>query len=205
MSELWRGAAPLLLASKSQTRRGLLAAAGIPFEIRDSAIDERGVEAPLLAEGAGAEEIARRLARAKALAVGAPNPGRLVLGADQTLGLEDRVFAKPRDRAGAAAQLEALSGRTHELYSAICVVRGNRILFEAAPAARLTMRRLSREFIETYVGLAGDSVLASVGAYQLEGLGIHLFEKIEGDHATVLGLPLLPLLAYLRAEGSLFG
>jgi len=202
MTELWRGAAPLLLASKSSARRSLLAGAGIPFEAVDAFIDERAIEAPLRAAGAGGAEIARHLARAKALAVGA-QPDRLVIGADQTLSLEGQVFAKPPDRAAAAAQLAALSGRTHELHSALCVVRANEVLFEAAPVARLAVRRLSLAFIEAYIAAAGDAVLTSVGAYQIEGLGIHLFEKIEGDHSTILGLPLLPLLTYLREEGRL--
>lgn len=203
MTELWRGSAPLLLASKSAARRGLLAAAGLPFETADSSIDERAIEAPLRAAGAGGPEIALRLARAKALAVGAKQPDRLVIGADQTLSLESRIFTKPFDRAAAAAQLAALSGRPHELHSALCVVRGNKVLFEAAPVARLTMRPLSQAFIEAYIATVGDAALASVGAYQIEGLGIHLFEKVEGDHSTILGLPLLPLLTYLREEGSL--
>ncbi|WOJ91140.1 Maf family protein [Methylocapsa polymorpha] len=202
MTKLWRGA-PLILASKSSSRRGLLAGAGIAFEVVDSFIDERAVEAPLCAAGAGGAEIARHLARAKALAVSAKQPDRLVVGADQTLSLEGQVFVKPPDRAAAAAQLAALSGHTHELRSALCVARANEVLFEAAPVARLAVRRLSQAFIEAYIAMVGDAVLASVGAYQIEGLGIHLFEKIEGDHSTILGLPLLPLLTYLRQEGSL--
>jgi len=203
MTALWRGSAPLLLASKSSARRALLAAAGIPFESIAASIDERAVEAPLLAAGAGGAEIALHLARAKALAASAKAPDRLVLGADQTLGFEGRVFAKPADRSAAAAQLETLSGRAHALYSAICLVRGGKVLFEAAPMARLVMRPLSKAFIDAYLAMAGEAVLASVGAYQIEGLGIHLFERIEGDHSTILGLPFLPLLSYLREEGSL--
>lgn len=205
MTEFWRGAAPLLLASKSDARRGLLAAAGVPFESRDALIDEREIEAPLVSAGAGGAEIGCHLARAKALAVSAIEPQRLVVGADQTLCLEGHVFCKPGDRASAIAQLELLSGRTHELHSALCVARANVILLEASRSARLKVRRLSRAFIETYVALAGEAVLTSVGAYQIEGLGIHLFEAIEGDHSTILGLPLLPLLTYLREEGSLLG
>jgi septum formation protein len=203
MTKLWRGAAPLVLASKSAARRSLLAAARVPFETADASIDERAVEAPLRATGAGGLEIALHLARAKAAAVGAKQPERLVLGADQTLSLENRIFTKPADRAAAAAQLAALSGRTHELHSAICVARGNEILFEAAAVARLTVRPLSQAFIEAYIATVGDAALASVGAYQIEGVGIHLFEKVEGDHSTILGLPLLPLLTFLRQEGSL--
>ncbi len=203
MSALWRGAAPLLLASKSATRRGLLTAAAIPFENRDAAVDERAIEAPLREAGAGGAAIALHLARKKALAVSAGAPGRLVLGADQILSCGERLFSKPANRAAAGAQLAALSGKTHELHSALCVAREDKILFEAAPVSRLTMRPLSPAFIKTYLDAAGDAVLGSVGAYQLEGLGVHLFERIEGDHSVILGLPLLPLLAFLRAEGSL--
>lgn len=205
MTGLWRGAAPLVLASKSAARRALLAAAAIPFESRDAMVDERAVEAPLLEMGAGGATIARELARKKALAVSAREPERMVLGADQTLALGDRLFAKPANREAARAQLRALQGATHELHAAICVARGGDVVFEAAPVARLTVRPLSASFIEAYLDAAGDEVLGSVGVYQLEGLGIHLFERIEGDHSTILGLPLPPLLAYLRAQGSLFG
>jgi septum formation protein len=203
MTGLWRGAAPLLLASKSAARHSLLAAAGIPFESRDAAIDERGLEAAQA--GCGGAEIARALARKKALVVAATEPGRLTLGADQTLAFRGRLFAKPRDRAGTAAQLAALSGGTHELYSALCLARDGRVLFEAVLAARLTVRALSAAFIEAYLDAAGDAVQGCVGAYQVEALGVHLFERIEGDHSVILGLPLLPLLTFLRAEGSLAG
>jgi len=198
---LWRGGAPLVLASRSQARRKLLAAAQIPFQACDSGIDERSIEAPLRAKGVDAAGIAGFLAREKALATAARMPDRLVLGADQTLSVEGQVLAKPADRAAAVAQLEHLSGRSHELHAAICLVRSGKILLEAVPSARLVVRPLSRAFIEAYVGLMGDLVLSSVGAYRLEELGIHLFETVEGDQATILGLPMLPLLAYLRAEG----
>lgn len=209
MTALWRGATPLLLASKSAARRALLAGAGIPFESRDAMVDERAIEAALHERvdefRAGAVAVARELAHAKAMAVSASEPDRLSLGADQTLALGDRLFVKPADRAGARETLAALQGRTHELHSAICVARGGRVLFEAAPVARLTLRPLSASFIEAYLDAAGEAVLTSVGAYQLEGLGIHLVERIEGDHSVILGLPLAPLLAFLRTEGSLIG
>ncbi len=203
MHDLWRGKAPLLLASKSEARRTLLAAAGIPFEAVAAEIDERALEAPLGKEGAA--KIAAHLARVKALAVSGRKPDRLVVGADQTLALDGEIFAKPRGQSEARAQLAHLSGRSHELHSALCVARAETVLFETVNRATLTCRRLSPEFIDRYVAVAGASVLASVGAYQIEGLGIHLFERIDGDHATVLGLPLLPLLAFLRKEGSLVG
>ncbi len=203
MSALWRGAAPLLRASKSAARRALLTAAGIPHEARDAMIDERALEAPLREAGAGAAAIASKLARKKAFAISAREPDRLVLGADQTLALGERLFTKPEHRAGAAAQLAALSGRTHELYSAICVARGDDALFEAVAVARLTMRVLTHAFIEAYLDAAGEAVLGSVGIYHAEGLGVHLFERIEGEHSVILGLPLPPLLGFLRVEGSI--
>jgi septum formation protein len=202
MTGLWRGAAPLVLASKSAARQRLLADAGVPFETCAAAIDERAIEAPLVASGEGAGAVALQLSRAKALHVGATRPGRLVVGADQTLCFEGRILGKPADRAVAAAQLAALSGRTHALYSGCCVARDNTVLFEIVCVARLSCRKLSPAFIEAFMAQADDAFLGSAGAYQLEGLGIHLFDAIEGDHATILGLPLLPLLKFLREEGS---
>jgi septum formation protein len=201
MTGFWRGTAPLVLASQSLARQGLLSAAGIPFEIYAAALDERRIEAPLVASGADAADIALHLSRAKALLVNGEKPGRLVIGADQTLCLEGRLFGKPDGRAAAMAQLEALSGRTHELYSGCCVARENTVLFETVGVARLSCRRLSPAFIDAYLALAGD--LGSAGVYRIEGPGVHLFDAIEGDHATILGLPLLPLLKFLREEGSL--
>lgn len=200
---LWRAGAPLVLASKSEARRNLLAAAQIPFEACDAGLDERTLEVPLRAKGVDAAGIAGFLAREKALAVAARMPGRLVLAADQTLAIGGQVLSKPADRAVAVAQLEQLSGRTHELHSAICLVRSGDVLLEAVPMARLTVRRLSPAFVAAYVDLVGEAVLSSVGAYRIEALGIHLFERVEGDQSTILGLPLLPLLAYFRAEGMI--
>lgn len=197
---LWQATAPLLLASQSASRQALLAAAGIPFETIASGIDERGVEAPLHAKGASGAEVAAHLAHAKAQAVAAQHPDRLVLGADQTLDFEGRIFAKPATRSEARAQLIAFAGKTHRLNSALCLMRGDRVLFATVVPAHLTCRAFTAEFVDRYLAAAGDAALQSVGAYQIEGLGIHLFEKIEGDHATILGLPLLPLIAYLRRE-----
>lgn len=201
MTTLWLGSTPLVLASQSSTRRALLEAAGLPVETCASGIDERTIEAPLIAKGADAAVIAAHLARAKAQAVAERNPDRLVLGADQTLSLDARLYTKPADRAAARAQLLSFAGRTHELHSALCVMRGTAVLYETIVTARLTCRAFSGDFIDRYIEAAGDSVLSSVGAYQLEGLGIHLFEKIDGDHPTILGLPLLPLLDFLRRAG----
>ncbi|MDO8396783.1 MAG: Maf family protein [Bradyrhizobium sp.] len=194
---LWRGKEPLVLASQSRARQMLLANAGIVFEAVPADIDERAVQqaSGLLAPG----EIAALLARAKAQAVSLGQPGKYVIGADQTLALENRLFSKPAGRVQAAGQLRDLAGRSHELHSAVAVARDGKILFETTAVARMTMRQLSGAEIRTYLDEAGEAVTSSVGAYQLEGLGVHLFERIDGDHFTILGLPLLPLLAFLRS------
>jgi septum formation protein len=198
---LWLAAAPLVLASRSVVRRTLLEAAGIPVEICPADIDERGVEAgaPLQAPVA----IAALLAREKASVIAGHNRGRLVLGADQTLSLDGRRFTKPADRTAARAQLRALSGRTHELYSAIAFVQDGTVLFEYVGVARLTMRPVSDRFLDDYLDAVGDAATASVGAYQLESLGIQLFERLDGDYFTVLGLPLTTALDFLRRHGCL--
>ena len=198
---LWLAAAPLVLASRSAVRRTLLEAAGIQVEICPADIDERGVEAgaPLQAPVA----IAALLAREKASVLSGRKRGRLILGADQTLSLDGRRFAKPADRTAARAQLRALCGRTHELYSAIAFVQDGAVLFEYVGVARLTMRAVSDRFLDDYLDAVGDAATASVGAYQLEGLGIQLFERIDGDYFTVLGLPLTTALDFLRRNGCL--
>jgi len=194
----WRGKEPMVLASQSKARQNLLANAGIAFESDPAGIDERALQ---LASGLSTPgDIAGLLAREKAAAVSARRQGRYVVGADQTLALGTRSFNKPSGRLQAAAQLRALSGRAHDLHSAVAVVRDGKLLFEHVSIARMTMRALSDADIESYLKEAGDALTSSVGAYQLEGLGIHLFERIEGDHFTILGLPLLPLLAFLRSE-----
>jgi septum formation protein len=179
----------------------LLANAGISFDAVPADIDERSVQndSSLTAPG----EIAGLLAREKACFVSSKNPGRHVVGADQTLALGDRLFSKPAGRTQAAEQLRLLAGHTHELHSAVAVARDGKIMFSDVSVARMTMRRLGESEIEAYLDQAGQAVTTSVGAYQLEGLGVHLFERIEGDHFTILGLPLLPLLAFLRSEGLL--
>lgn len=198
MTSIWRGNDPLILASQSRARQMLLANTGIPFEAIAADIDERAVQkqSGLLAPG----EIASLLAREKARRVSVQKPGRYVIGADQTLALGDRLFSKPAGRAAAADQLRLLAGHSHELHSAFAVARDGEILFADAGLAKMTMRRLGDNEIEAYLDQAGEAVSTSVGAYQLERLGVHLFERIEGDHFTILGLPLLPLLAFLRRE-----
>ncbi|MDN4986224.1 Maf family nucleotide pyrophosphatase [Bradyrhizobium arachidis] len=195
---LWRGTSPLILASQSGARKMLLANAGLAFEAVTADIDERGIQAA--SKLSNPREIGLLLAREKAKAVSANRPGSYVIGADQTLALGDRLFNKPSGREQALAQLHDLAGRTHELNSAVAVARDGRIIFEDVSVARMTMRPMSEAELSAYLDAAGDAVTTSVGAYQLEGLGIHLFARIEGDHFTILGLPLLPLLAFLRSE-----
>jgi septum formation protein len=194
---LWRGQHPLILASQSRARQTLLANAGIAFEAISAEIDERGLQkaSGLLTP----DDIAALLAREKAVSVSAGHPDRFVVGADQTLALGTRLFSKPAGRAQAKEQLSALADHRHELHSAVAVASDGQILFEQVAVARMTMRRLSEADIDTYLDAAGEAVTSSVGAYQLEGLGVHLFEHIEGDHFTILGLPLLPLLGFLRS------
>jgi septum formation protein len=198
---LWLADEPLVLASKSMIRRALLRDAGIPVEAHPADIDERAIEQQGAARDAG--ELAALLAREKARTIAVRLPGRLVLGADQTLALGERRFSKPADRAGAREQLEALRGRTHELHTAVALVRERTIVFEHREVARLTMRAFSDSFLESYLDAAGAAVTASVGGYQLERIGIQLFERVEGDHFVILGLPLVALLRYMRQAGWL--
>jgi septum formation protein len=195
---IWCGKDPLILASQSRARQMLLANAGVDFEAIPADIDERAVQqdSGLAAPG----EIASLLANEKARSVSLKKPRRFVVGADQTLALGNRLFSKPAGRAQAAEQLRALAGNSHELHSAVAVVRDGKILFADIGVARMTMRRLGDSEIDAYLDQAGAAVTASVGAYQFEGLGVHLFERIDGDHFTILGLPLLSLLAFLRSE-----
>jgi septum formation protein len=195
---LWRGKTPLILASQSSARKMLLANAGLEFETVTADIDERGIQAA--SKLSNPREIGLLLAREKARAVSVDRPGSYVIGADQTLALGERLFNKPADRAEALAQLRDLAGHSHELNSAVVVAHDGKIVFEDVSVARMTMRQMSEGELSAYLDAAGDAVTTSVGAYQLEGLGIHLFERIEGDHFTILGLPLLQLLAFLRRE-----
>lgn len=195
---IWRGQQKLILASQSRARKMLLENAGLDFEALPADIDERAVQrnSGLSAPG----EIASLLSREKALFISRQRPGQYVIGADQTLALGQRMFSKPSGRAQAAEQLGLLAGQVHELHSAVAVARDGKVLFADVSVARLTMRRLSNGEIDAYLDAAGEAVTTSVGAYQLEGLGVHLFERIAGDHFTILGLPLLALLAFLRGE-----
>lgn len=196
--DLWRGTSPLILASQSGARKMLLANAGLEFEAVTADIDERGIQAA--SKLSNPREIGLLLAREKAKAVSANRPGSYVIGADQTLALGNRLLNKPAGRSQALAQLRDLAGHSHELNSAVAVVHDGKVVFEDVSVARMTMRQMTEAELSAYLDAAGDAVTTSVGAYQLEGLGIHLFERIEGDHFTILGLPLLPLLAFLRGE-----
>lgn len=194
---------PIILASGSAARTAMLSAAGVAHRVDPAAIDEAAVKRREIAMGAGAARVAEILAGDKAVAVSARHPRALVLGADQVLDCNGTLFDKPRSTAEARAQLETLSGREHRLHSAAAVVCDGAILWSLCMTARMHMRALSPVFLDGYLAAAGESVLLSVGAYQLEGLGAQLFDRVEGDFFTVLGLPLLPLLAFLRQQGVL--
>ena len=190
---------PIILASRSPFRQMLLRNAGLAFEAIAAHIDERAIEERLSGENPSPAEGALTLAEAKARDVAAERPDALVIGSDQTLSLGGQVFHKPADLAEARMHLKTMAGRIHELNSAVVFVRGDLVLWRHVSMARLTMRPLSEGFIERHVARVGESVLASVGAYQLEGEGIQLFERIDGDYFTILGLPMLPVLAQLRS------
>jgi septum formation protein len=198
---LWLSSDPLVLASRSKVRQELLIAAGLSIEVCPADLDEREVE--LAAPSQQPAAVATFLAREKALAVELSNPGRLVLAADQLLALDGKRFSKPGNRAQARAQLLALSGRTHTLYSAVAFVQNATVLFEHVSTARMTMRTLSDRFLEHYLDAVGSAATESVGAYQLEGLGVQLFERVDGEYFTVLGLPLMEALNFLRQHGFL--
>lgn len=203
MNALWLNPSPLLLASGSVTRRQMLEAAGIPTEVSVAKIDERVVDADARRNGAGADEVAALLAAAKAEEVSARSPGRLVLGADQTLSCAGQQYDKSANQEEARARLRSFSGREHVLHAAAALALDGVVIARVQSKATLTMRTLSESFVDAYARVAGDNVLLSVGGYQLEGLGVQLFERIDGDHFTVLGLPLLPLLEEMRAMGHL--
>lgn len=183
----------------------MLADAGLDFIQDRPQIDERAVEKAVEGAGLTPEDLASILAEAKALDVSQRHPGKIVIGTDQTLSLGDEVLHKPKDMEEARRRLLALSGKTHQLNSAIVLVRDGEVLWRHVGIARLTMRQLDPGFIGRHLSRVGDKALSSVGAYQIEGEGIQLFESIEGDHFTIVGLPLLPLLDQLRHLGAIDG
>ncbi|MFS8036273.1 Maf family protein [Xanthobacter sp. AM11] len=199
---MWRGEQPLVLASKSATRLTLLVHAGVPVETVAAEVDERSLQAQA-GEDVDPAHIALLLARAKALAGSRAAPGRLVLGADQTLALGPKIYHKPETVEAARLQLMELAGHTHALHSAVAVAMDGTVMFDTVVSAFLTMRPLSEDALATYLAAAGQRVLTSVGAYQLESVGVHLFTRVDGDHFTILGLPLLQLLPFFRAQGLL--
>lgn len=195
----------LVLASGSRTRREMLTAAGVTFEVLPADVDERAIREALIADGTEVEpgDIAEVLARAKAEAVSREVPDALVVGADQVLAFENEIFEKPVDLTAAQAALLRLRGKTHQLHASVVMAERGEVTWTAGDVAHLTMRRFSTAFLGQYLAAAGERVCESVGAYQLEGLGVNLFERIEGDFFTILGMPLLPVLAELRARGVL--
>ncbi len=190
----------LILASGSAARRQMLEAAGIAFEVEVPRVDEEAAKLSLRQDGLSPRDQADALAELKTLSVSARRSG-FVIGADQMLAVEGQVLDKPRDDAEARAHLQLLRGKTHELITAAVVARDGAVIWRCIDTPRLSMRAFSDAFLEDYLARAGEGALASVGGYQLEGLGAHLFDRVEGDYFSVLGLPLLPLLAFLRAHG----
>ncbi|GAB4171733.1 MAG: Maf family protein [Thalassobaculales bacterium] len=195
----------LILASGSAIRRSLLEGAGVPFSVAVAAVDEGTVRDSLHQAGADAADCAVALAELKALRISRQHPNALVVGCDQILDCDGRWYEKPADAAGARETLISLRNRTHRLISAACLVRGGQVLWHHAETCRMTMRDFSDPFLDRYLEQCGDAILASVGCYQLEGIGVQLFRQIDGDYFAILGLPLLPLLDMLRQHGVVAG
>ena len=193
--------AGLILASGSQVRRRLLADAGVTFAVEAAEVDETEIKERYRNEGCSVEDTALALARAKARIVAGHNEDAHVIGADQMLEQDGRWFDKPASVADARKHLQAFSGRSHRLITATSVIAADTEVWHSVEVATLHVRPLSDGFIDGYLAAVGDDACASVGAYQLESLGIQLFERIDGDYFTILGLPLVPLLAFLRGRG----
>lgn len=191
----------IILASNSRFRAELLKNAGIEFTTTSASVDERAIEQPLLEAKLGPADIAQVLAEAKAEEVSSRNPNALVIGCDQTLSMNGDMFHKPVDMQKARQHLLSFSGETHQLNSAVAIVFNQQTIWRHVSIANMTMRKLTPEYIGRYLAQAGQPVLNSVGAYQLEGIGVQLFKKIEGDYFSIIGLPLLPLLSELRNLG----
>lgn len=193
----------LILASASAARRGMLERAGVAFEVKPAEIDERAVQDVLIGDDSEVEpaDVAELLAEAKARDVSERNPGALVIGSDQVLEFEDEILSKPEDIAQARAALKLLRGSTHHLHAGVAIALDGEVAWSMVDSASLTMRQFSDKFLASYIAEEGDSLCSSVGAYKLEGRGLQLFERIDGDFFTILGMPLLPLLIELRARG----
>lgn len=193
----------LLLASQSAGRANILRAAGLSFETSPAHIDEEGLTAALQAEGQSPRNIADALAEAKAIKISSRLPGVIVLGADSVLALDDGVMlTKPDDKDDAKAQLRTMAGRRHRLFSAVVAARDGQAIWRHVDVAKLSMRALSDSFIDAYVEQNWDSIRWTVGCYEIEGAGVQLFDRVEGDPWTIIGLPMLPLLQWLRTIGS---
>jgi len=190
----------LILASASPTRKSMLENAGLEFSVIPARVDEEEIKLSLRAGGAAAEHIAETLAEHKACAVSAKNPGKLIIGADQILALNDEIFSKPENIDGARRQIQKLRGKPHRLISSVCVAVDGTRTWHHTGSADLQMRKFSDEALNLYLDMVGDAVLNSPGGYQVEGPAIQLFRSIKGDFFTILGLPLLPLLDYLRTR-----
>lgn len=193
----------IVLASASASRAAVLSAAGVDFISEPADIDEGAVKLKLQRDGAPGLRVAEVLAFEKARAISARRPGQLVIGADQMLECDGVWYDKPTDMMGARKSLQILRGQTHQLLASVCVVRDGMVLWSHNEVARMTMRNFDDDFLTWYLEAVGCTVLQSVGAYRLEDIGAQLFERIDGDYFTILGLPLLPLLVYLRKEGAL--
>lgn len=194
---------PIVLASKSPSRQAILRAAGVPFDVMGSAVDELAAKTRLLADGHGPREIAHHLAEAKAVAVSKALPGAIVIGADQTLELDGALLDKVLTMAEGRARLRQLRGKSHRLHSAVVIAQHGTPIWRCLESPRLVMRAASDTFIDAYLTRHGEALLGSVGVYQLENDGVQLFEAVEGDYFAILGLPLTPLLNLLREKGAL--
>lgn len=191
----------LVLASGSASRRAMLTAAAVPCAVEPAAVDEEAVKEALRAEGASVGDVAEALAELKATRAARRHPGALVLGADQMLDCDGEWFDKATSIDEARATLVSLRGRTHRLVSAVVIVRDGKRIWHTVTEARLTMRAFSDDFLDDYLAAVGDDVLSSVGCYHIEGRGVQLFDRVQGDTFTIRGLPLLPLLGFLRSWG----
>lgn len=190
----------LILASQSKARREMLSAAGLEFESHPADLDENSITQAQLKSGASPKEIVEKLAQEKALHIAKNFPDALVIGSDQILECEGKMLSKAANANEAKEKLETLRGKTHHLISAVCVAKGDEVLWSESAAAFLTMHDFNDHFLQTYIEEAGEALTRSVGAYELESLGVQLFKTIEGDYFTILGMPLLSLLTYLRTE-----